>query len=782
MAKKKQTTEQSDEFFEALPQAENFEAPFDLDQLGESLVESYLAAKHYTQKAAKIAKSVASETLPFARAAAVDTAHYSQVIARAATSKKAAKIYKITAILATGAATLAFAFLASTTYALYANDLANPTALLAKKNTGTTILDRNGAVLYRVYGADNHSQIHLQDMPQSLIQATLTAEDPDFYNHDGVSLRATARAMFTDLTQHGKLQGGSTITQQLVKNALLSADKSFTRKGQEIILATELERRYSKDQILEMYLNKIYYGQGSNGIESASQTYFHKPAKDLTLSESALLAGLPLCPGSCDPNLDIDKATARRNYILQRMQELGKITPEQAQAAEAEPVQASAQQIEIHAPHFVFYVLDELRQTYGEDLVEHGGITVYTTLDLTKQQEAERIIAAQVQHLQYNHVTNGALISTNPTTGEIISMVGSADYYNPQFGSVNVTLSLRQPGSSFKPFAYLTAFKKGWSGATTVDDKPVSFLAGDGTIYKPQDYDGKYRGSNITLRRALTNSLNIPAIHVLEHAGIHDTIQTAHDLGITSLNDESRYGLSLVLGGGEVRMIDMATAYGAMDNGGIKVLPKSIIKVQDRYGSDITKKSDDKPQQVLDPRLAYMITNIMSDNNARAEIFGANSPLKLSKQPAAAKTGTTNDFRDNWTAGYTPDVVTVVWMGNNDNSPMQGVDGITGAAPAWHNYMEYVLRGLPVKQFNRPNGLVTAKVCSRDGGLLNPWDTGYDEFFLPEAQQTKHCSSEAPKPPEPPKDDSKPDPNAPVVPILPPQPIQPSPPDHKPKT
>jgi membrane carboxypeptidase/penicillin-binding protein len=319
-------------------------------------------------------------------------------------------------------------------------------------------------------------------------------------------------------------------------------------------------------------------------------------------------------------------------------------------------------------------------------------------------------------------------------------MVGSINYNTPGFGAVNVTMSQLQPGSSFKPIAYATAFTKGWNGSTTVDDKPISLPQGDGTMYVPQNYDGKFRGK-VTLRRALSNSLNIPAIQVLQFAGIDPTIAMAHNLGITSLNDRSRYGLSLVLGGGEVRPIDMATVYATFANNGTKVEPRSILKVSDRYGKDLTKPTVKPTQKVLDPRYAYMLTNILSDNNARIEEFGPNSPLKLSR-PAAAKTGTTNDFRDNWTVGYTPSLATAVWVGNNDHSAMSNVDGITGAAPIWHDYMEMAHAGTAVQNFVPPAGITAAKVCSGDGGLASPGDTsGYEEVFLADQPLTRRCAS-----------------------------------------
>ena len=661
----------------------------------------------------------------------------------------------LSGIAALGLATFA-TISATNTLRSYAADISTPVALMSKKKTGITILDRNGVTLYRGYGADTATPIKLATMPTSLKDATLAAEDPSFYDHPGISWRGTMRAIITDIAQQRKAEGGSTLTQQLVKNALLTSDKKLERKYQEILLAMELERQYSKDEILEMYLNETYYGQGSAGVEAASQTYFHKPASELTLSESALLAGLPLGPSRFDPNVDPEAAVGRRNFVLGRMAEIGKITPEQAALAKASPLTLEgtpepvagatmiyAKKISIEAPHFVFYILDQLRAQYGTEEVENGGMTIRTTLDTTKQSIAEQAVAQRISELSYNHVTNGGLISLEPKSGDILAMVGSVDYNAPGFGNVNVTLSQLQPGSSFKPIAYATAFKKGWNGASHVDDVPMSVPSGDGTIYSPQNYDLKFRGS-VSLRQALANSLNIPAIKVLQFAGIHETVQTAHDLGLGGLNDESRLGLSMVLGSNEVRPIDMATVYATFANAGTRVNPRSILSVTDRYGKDITKTKSDEPKNVLDPRIAYMITNILSDNAARTPEFGPNSPLKLSR-PAAAKTGTTNDFRDNWTVGYTPSLATAVWVGNNDHSAMSGVDGITGAAPIWHDYMERALIGTPVEQFIAPVGITMAAVCA-DGGLANPWDAVTTEAFLTEAMPTKRCNSQPPRP------------------------------------
>jgi 1A family penicillin-binding protein len=671
-----------------------------------------------------------------------DASRYISKLGQAVTGTSARIIYLMMLLLVVSGGTITAVELAHNTMAKYGNSLSNPGIIMNTKNTGTTILDRNNEVLYQGYGAVDRHAITFEEMPETLKQATLATEDPEFYSHAGFSWRGTARAAYQDVVQKGKVQGGSTISQQLVKTTLLTNEKSFTRKYQEVLLSMEMERRYSKDQILQMYLNTIYYGEGAYGVEAASETYFHKQAKDLTLEESAMLAGMPQSPSRFDPNVDLQAATDRRNYVLGRMQEQGLISNERLQTAIATPVVAGTRQVVIKAPHFVFYVLDQLRNLYGEEMIEKGGITVHTSLDYSKQQQAQTIVSNQVAKLAPHHATNGGLVSIDPHNGDILAMVGSIDYDAPGFGNVNVTLSQLQPGSSFKPIAYATAFSKGWNGATKVDDKPLHLPQGDGTTYSPQNYDLKFRGP-VLLRRALANSLNIPAVEVLQYATIPDTITMAHNLGIQSpsLDEQSRYGLSLVLGGGEVRPLDMAAVYGALANQGRTVSPRAITSVTDRFGSDITKPAPNTNKQVLDPRVAYQLTNILSDTQARVEEFGQNSPLALSR-PAAAKTGTTNDFRDNWTIGYTPDVVTAVWVGNNDHSAMNNVDGVTGAAPIWHDYMETVLAGTPVHPFAVPSGVVTAKVCQGDGGLADPNDPrAVTEVFLAEAVPTKRCGS-----------------------------------------
>lgn len=502
----------------------------------------------------------------YAPPVAADAHVYGLRAGQALTGRRARNVYFSVTAVSLALVTISGSMVAVKTIQAYAHDISSPAALAATKKTGTVILDRNGKVLFEGYGAQATTPVQLSSLPASLKDATVAAEDPTFYSNPGFSVRAIARATWVDMAHQGAVEGGSTITQQLVKNALLNSNKDFKRKYQELLLSIELTHRYSKDQILSMYLNDIYYGQGSTGVEAASETYFHKHAGDLTLGESALIAGLPLGPSRFDPNFDLQAATDRRNFVLDRMVSLGKITKAQADEAKSQPIQLAAagapqtaptgtqpmlvysKTVNIQAPWFVFYVLQQLRAQYGDDVVEQGGITVKTTLDLDKENAAEKIIAGHINALAANHVTNGGLVSLDPHTGDILAMVGSVNYNAPGFGNVNVTLSDLQPGSSFKPIAYATAFKKGWNGATTVVDEPVSFPDGSGGVYTPQNYDLKFHGT-VTLRHALDNSLNIPAIKVLQFATIPATLQTAHDMGITSLNDPSRYGLSLVLGG-----------------------------------------------------------------------------------------------------------------------------------------------------------------------------------------------------------------------------------------
>ncbi len=576
----------------------------------------------------------------------------------------------------------------------------------------TQLFDRNNKPIYTFNGDVRRNVINGNDMPLNLRNATIAAEDHDFYHHFGIDFRGLARAVYYDIFRPGSgLQGGSTITQQFVKNALLNPQRTIIRKIKEVFLSLEVEAMYSKDQILTMYLNEIPYGSNAYGIEAASQTFFNKHAKDLTLAEAATLAALPQRPTYFSPySTHPDQRLARVDYILDSMVTAGNISKADADKAktEAKTLKFTKPSEYIAAPHFASYVKDQLVAKFGEQTVDEAGLKVTTTLDLDKQNMAETAVKTQAANKFGNiNATNAALVAIDPTNGQILSMVGSVDYFNNDIdGQVNVADSLRQPGSSFKPIVYATAFKDKYNPGYVLWDVPTDF-----GNYKPQNYDGTTHGP-VTMRMALAGSLNIPAVKTLFLAGIPNSLQTAHDMGITTLNQPDRYGLSLVLGGGEVKLVDMVGAYGTFANAGQFSSTTSILKVEDSHGKvllDNTQKNDAK--QVIDPQIAYEISSILSDNNARSFVFGANSALNFSDRQVAVKTGTTSEYRDAWTIGYTPQLVAGVWVGNNDNSKMTaGAAGAMAAAPIWHNFMAAALASEPKQDFVAPAGITTVTV------------------------------------------------------------------------
>ncbi|MCZ7571739.1 MAG: PBP1A family penicillin-binding protein [Ardenticatenaceae bacterium] len=608
----------------------------------------------------------------------------------------------------------------------------------------TKIYDRTGQqLLWEVYDPQggNRQVVPLDRIPPHLRQATIALEDKTFYENPGVNLRGIARAFYTILQTGDIAQGGSSITQQLIKNVLIDPkeryQRSYERKIKEIILSVEISQRYSKDQILEWYLNTIPYGRLAYGAQAAARTYFDKNVEDLTVAEAAMLAALPNAPALYDPFTEPEAAKQRQEIVLTRMFQEGYLSFDQLVAAKAEPVLqhlAKPKRYEIQAPHFVFYVEKQLEDKYGADLLYHGGLTVYTTLDLDAYNAAVEAANTHVAELQKDpekHVTNASVVVLNPRTGEILAMVGSLDYFNPEIdGQVNIATALRQPGSSIKPFNYVTAFAKGYTLATMVWDVRTVFDDSPNPPYVPENYDRKYHGP-VLLRDAFANSYNIPAVKVLQMVGVRNMLQTAHRLGINSLNRDD-YGLSLTLGGGEVSLLDLTYAYSVFANNGVmagrpvprerqrpgyrELDPVAILRIEDGQGKVLEAYTHPEVREVLSPQLAYLITSILSDNAARTPAMGAHSPLLLSR-PAAAKTGTTNDFRDNWTMGYTPQLITGVWVGNADNSEMGHVSGLDGAAPIWHTIMEKLLADKPVEPFLVPPGLVQVQVCA-DSGLL----------------------------------------------------------------
>ncbi len=585
----------------------------------------------------------------------------------------------------------------------------------------TQILDRDGNLLWEIIDptGGRRTDVSLNQISPDLINATLATEDRFFFLNVGVDPIAIARATYDNLAEGQIVSGASTITQQLARNVFLSpqerTEKSFWRKTKEAVLAVEINRRYSKKQILEIYLNQTYYGNLAYGIEAAAQTYFGKSALELTLPEAATLAGLPQSPALHDPYLNPAGARARQVTVLKLMVEAGFITPAQAQAAQAAELEFRDFNFQLKAPHFVSFVRQELERNIPPAYLYQAGLRVQTTLDPHLQAIAEDEVRAQVNTLANRHVTNGALVAMDVTTGQILAWVGSIDYQNEQIdGQVNMVTSPRQPGSTMKPLTYLAAFESlNWTPSTLIMDTPVEYPEGNGASYRPTNVDGQFHGP-VSVRSALANSYNIPAVKALEQVGVTRLKEMAARLGLTTLTRDD-YGLSLTLGSGEVSLLEMTGAYQALANGGLWLPPTTILKITDSFGREIEPLRL-APRQALRPEHAYLITHILADNEARTPAFGPDSPLHLS-QPAAAKTGTTNDFRDNWTIGYTPDLVAGVWMGNSDNTSMRNVGGATGAAPIWHNFMEQALADQPMQDFTRPMGIVEREVCSDSGTL-----------------------------------------------------------------
>ncbi len=612
-------------------------------------------------------------------------------------------------------------------------DLPSPTKL-GKYDVplATKIYDRNGVLLFDIFADENRSPVPLADIPKYVRDATIAIEDKNFYTHAGINpIGGIVRALFASVLNR-KLQGGSTITQQLVKSALLTPERTVTRKLKEFLLAPTVELLYSKDKILEMYLNTVPYGGTAWGIETAAEKYFGKSIKDVTLGEAAILAGLPQAPTLYSPyGAHPERAAARQKEVLRRMVEDGYITNQQAEAAANEPIEYK-QETGIKAPHFVMYVKEKLVEKYGENLVERGGLKVTTTLDLSIQDYAQATVAAEVAKLKNLRVGNGAVLITKPATGEILAMVGSTDYFASGSGSFNVTTAHRQPGSSIKPINYAIGIENRIvTPGSTFLDVPTCFDAVPGQPkYCPSNYDGRFRGP-VQLRFALGNSLNIPAVKMLAMNSVRTMVASASAFGLDTLTDPDRYGLSLTLGGGEVTMIDMAEAFSVFANAGIRRDLISVLKVVDKNGKVLEEFKDpnlnkDIPSQLLltgpravSPETAFLISHILLDNNARMEAFGPNSALVIPKRSVSVKTGTTNDLRDNWTIGFTPQYLVAAWVGNNDNTPMNNalVSGITGAAPIWNKIMSRLLADQPDIFPKQPEGIVGRQVCTTAGSL-----------------------------------------------------------------
>lgn len=615
----------------------------------------------------------------------------------------------------------------------------------------TKLFDRNGNLLYEIYTDTRRDPINIKDLPPYVSQATLSIEDKDFYKHHGISISGMVRAAYKTLSGQ-RLEGGSTLTQQLVKNSLLTPERTVVRKIREIVLTFGVEIVYSKDEILTLYLNEIPYGSTAYGIGAASELYFNKPAKDLTLSEATLLAGLTAAPTKYSPfGAHPEYAKERQKNVLSRMVEDGYITQEEADNTLNEELKFANPQ-PLKAPHFSLWIKELLAEKYGDSVVEQGGLRVTTTLDLKTQELAENSVATEVAKLKKYNVGNGAALVTKPGTGEILAMVGSKNYFaTDEDGKVNIIFAERQPGSSIKPLNYALGLKnKIITLATPFADVPTCFLVFGQSSYCPVNYDGNYHGP-VSVRLSLANSYNIPAVRTLALNGVDSFIDFAKDMGISSWTDKSKYGLSLTLGGGEVKPIDMATAFGVFANQGVKVPLSPILKVENWKG-DILEDNTDKIAdggRIMDPEIPFLISHALSDNNARANAFGTSSQLVVKGHPeVSVKTGTTNELRDNWTIGYTSHILVLTWVGNNDNKPMsRAVSGVSGASPIWNQIMKYGQdqaeagnygyskdKGHP--NLKQPDGIQGANVCSITGNLPdNPDSPGCEtkyEYFLKE--------------------------------------------------
>lgn len=621
----------------------------------------------------------------------------------------------------------------------YAKDLPRPEVFTERSFVlPTKIYDRSGEVLlYQIYGEEKRTVIPLEIVPEHLKQAVIVAEDANFYHHFGLDLKGILRAALANLKLWKPVQGGSTISQQLIRSSFLTIEKTMERKVKEIILTLELERRYSKDQILEFYLNQVPFGVNSYGVESASQTYFQKSSQNVSVAEAAVLAALIRAPSYLSPYGEHkNELLARKDYVLERLIQENYLTKEEGGEAKNEELKFNQILQPIKAPHFVLYVKRYLEKKYGENFLKEKGLKVFTSLNWEFQEWAEKAIKEGVRINQSYNAFNASLAAIDPKTGEILAMVGSSNWhatssypegcenteegclFNPKFNIA--TLGERQPGSAFKPFAYAVAFNKGFTPETVLWDVKTEFnpdCSQDATeekdpydldCYHPKNYDEKFRGP-VDLRQSLAQSINLPSVKVLYLAGVKETISLAKNLGITTLNKPlSWYGLSLVLGGGEVKLLDIVSAFGVFATDGLSIPPISILKIEDSKGN-IIEENKKNPKRVLEIQTVRLINDVLSDNEARTPMFGARSLLYFEGYQVAAKTGTTQDFRDAWTIGYTPSIVVGVWAGNNNNSPMVKKPGVLLAGSIWHNFMERTLDYYPKKNFTKPESILTNK-------------------------------------------------------------------------
>ncbi len=651
-------------------------------------------------------------------------------------------------------------------------------------NLTTKIYDRKGNLLYKLYFNEDRTLVELENIPEVIINATLAIEDEKFFEHKGLSYKGIARAIKRTFFEDD-LEGGSTITQQVVKNLLLSPERTYERKIKEALIAIEVERKYSKEEILELYLNSISYGGTAYGIKAASRKYFGKELEELTLSESAYLSGLPGAPSRYSPYSNSpEMGKLRQQDVLNRMASAGYISKEEAENAINETLSFNDKTESIKYPHFVNYVIDHLQKEYGHRILTKAGLEVYTSIDPELQDQAEKIVSRDVSTLKRYNARNGSALITNPKTGEILAMVGSVNYWDvTNDGNVNITTSARQPGSSIKPLTYAIAFESGeYKYNSRIIDAPVSYNIPGQPAYKPVNYDGRFHGT-MTLKSALANSYNIPAVKLADDLGVSTIIDWGKKMGITTWNEPERYGLSLTLGAGEVKMVDMAVLYGAFANLGYKQPLNPILKIYDNYGNTIKENScvnfiDENPsvltrkewlefrvnafrninsyspkfespqcrgERVISEKTAYYISNILSDNRARVPAFGARSNLHIDDIQVAVKTGTTQNTKDNWAVGYTDDYVVVTWIGNNNGDPMKNVSsGYASASLIWRNLVDYLIDNKNIKEsLSKPSNLVEVKVCALTGSLAcAECPTITTELFVSGDEPKRACTSD----------------------------------------
>lgn len=642
------------------------------------------------------------------------------------------------------AAALLFVFVIAPFLAItwIVRDLPTPNKIIQDARYSTSILDKNDKVIYQVFENKNIVPITLDSLPSYVSQATIAVEDKNFFQHGGFSVTSIIRAAIKNFIFRTG-EGGSTLTQQLIKNTLLTNEKTIIRKVKEFVLAVELERRFTKKQILEMYLNQIPYGGTAWGIESAAQYYFGKHAKDLSIIQAAILAGLPQNPTTYSPYYGVKGAYLdRTRQVLRRMREDKYITSadEKRLLIELTKVTFKPGKNQIPALHFVFYVKNILDKLLADDLLLKKGLVIKTTLDLDLQQQVEKVVQEEIKKAGPLDISNAAVVVLDSQTGEIRAMVGSVDYNNDKFGKFNAALGLRQPGSTLKPFTYGLALTKGLTAGSVLMDVPTEFTTQktkeDEPAYKPENYDGKYRGPE-QVRFALGNSLNVPAVKTLALVGIPQFLQTLNDAGLTTLapseQNLKRFGLSLTLGGGEVRLLDLTSAYGVFAHQGQTILPEAIREVRDYKNNLIYKPEKTDQKQVFSPEVAFIISHILSDNNARLTTFGPNSYLNVPGKTVAAKTGTTDDKRDNWTIGFTKNLIVGVWVGNNDNTVMNKAlaSGVSGAAPIWYRTLQYAFgHGYKDGIADVPKNIKAVEIDARFGGLSYSDSPKRTEYFL----------------------------------------------------